>query len=170
MSLDNFQEHFSWKDSIDGVTLKRPWLQTMLCTIRHATSNIAIHCKEQKSDHLWQKERSMTHQVHANAPGFIHDHPVQRRPKKLSVSSAENLLEPMVFTTLQHFKWTVKFETGPPFLKTKNCSADSALGTWSPRTPITIISVYQCCKTVLESTKPRSEKYRVLSSPNWFST
>ena len=119
----------------------------------------------------------MTHQMRANAPDFIQDHPVQRRPKKPSVSSSDNLLEPMVFTTLQHFKWAVKFETGPPFLKTHNCSADSAPGTWSPRTPSTIRSVYQCCKTVLERqslgdsiTKPRSEKYRILSSPNWFST
>ena len=118
MSLDNFQEHFSWKDSVNGVALKRPWLQTMLCTIRHANSNIIIHCKEQKSDQLWQKERSMTHQVRTNAQDFIQEHPVQRRPKKPSVSSADNPLEPMVFTKLQHFKWTVKFETGPPLLKT----------------------------------------------------
>ena len=49
----------------------------------------------------------MTHQVRA-PEYFIQDHPVQRRPKKPSVSCAENLLEPMVFTKLQHFKWTVK--------------------------------------------------------------
>ena len=118
----------------------------------------------------------MMHQVRANAPDFIEDHPVQRRPKKPSVSSsAENLLEPMVFTKLQHLKWTVNFETGQPFLKTHNCSADSVPGTWSPRTRSTIRSAYQCCTTVLErqslmdpSTKPRSEKYQVLSSP--FST
>ena len=115
----------------------------------------------------------MTHQVCANAPDFTQDHPVQRRPKKPSVSSADNLLEPMVFTKLQHFKWTVKFETGQPF--SQNCSADSVPGTWSPRTPSTIRSAYQCCTTVLErqslrdpSTKPMSEKYQVLSSP--FST
>ena len=119
----------------------------------------------------------MTHQVRANASDFIQDHPVQRRPKNPSVSSADNLLEPMVFTNFQHFKWTVKFETGPPFSKTQSCSDDSDPGTWSPRTPSTIRSVYQCCTTVLErqslrdpSTKPRSEKYQVLSSPNWFST
>ena len=63
----------------------------------------------------------MTH-----APDLIQDDPVQRRHKKPSVSSADNLLEPMVFTKLQHFKWTLKFETGQPFLKTQNCSADSA--------------------------------------------
>ena len=63
----------------------------------------------------------MTHQVCANAPDFIQDHPVQRRPKKPSVSSADNLLEPMVFTKLQHFKLTVKFETGQPF--SQNCSS-----------------------------------------------
>ena len=174
MSLDNFQEHFSSKDSMKGVALKRPWLQTMLCTIRHANSNITIqNCKEQKSEHLRQKERSMTHQACAKAPDFIQDHPVQRRPKKPSVSSADNLLEPMVFTKLQHFKWTVKFETGQPF--SQNCSADSVPGTWSPRTPSTIRSSYQCCTTVLErqslrdpSTKPMIEKYQVLSSP--FST
>ena len=67
----------------------------------------------------------MTHQVCANAPDFIQDHPVQRRPKKPSVSSADKLLEPMVFTKLQHFKWTVKFETGQPF--SQNCSADSVV-------------------------------------------
>ena len=101
VSLDNFQEHFRWKDSAKGVTLKRPRLQTMHCTIRHANSNITIHnCKEQKSEPLWQKERSMTHQVRENPPDFIQDHPVQRRPKKPSVSSADNLLEPMVFTKL----------------------------------------------------------------------
>ena len=107
----------------------------------------------------------MTHQVRANAPDFIQDHPIQRRHKKPSVSSADNLLKPMVFTKLQHFKWTIKFETGQPFLKTQNCSADSVSGTWSPRTPSTIRSAYQCCTTVLEryslrdpSTKPRSEK------------
>ena len=55
MSLDNFQGHFNWKDSMKGVALKRPWLQTMLCTIRQANSNITIqNCKEQKSEHLWQ--------------------------------------------------------------------------------------------------------------------
>ena len=115
----------------------------------------------------------MTHQVCANAPDFIQDHPVQRRPKKPSVSSADNLLEPMVFTKLQHFKWTVKFETGQPF--SQHCSADPVPETWSPRTPSTIRSAYQCCTTVLErqslrdpSTKPMSEKYQVLSSP--FST
>ena len=80
----------------------------------------------------------MTHQVRANAPDFIQDHPVQRMHNKPSVSSAENLLEPMVFTKLQHFKWTVKFETGQPCLTTQNCSADSAPGTWPPRTPRTI--------------------------------
>ena len=38
-----------------GVALKRPWLQTMICTIRHANSNITIqNCKEQKCEHLWQ--------------------------------------------------------------------------------------------------------------------
>ena len=104
----------------------------------------------------------MTHQVCANAPGFIQDHPVQRRPKKPSVASADNVLEPMVFTNLQYFKWTVKFETGQPLLKTQNCSPDSVPGTWSPRTPRTKRSAYQCCTTVLESqsmrdpsTKPR---------------
>ena len=81
----------------------------------------------------------MTHQVRANAPDFIQDHPVQRSPKKSSVSSAD-LLEPMAFTKLQHFKWTVKFETGQPFLKTQNCSADSVPGTWSHKTPSTIRS------------------------------
>ena len=90
----------------------------------------------------------MTHHVHANTPDFIQDHPVQRRPKKPNVSSADNLLEPMVFTKLQHFKWTVKFETGQPLLKTHNCSADSMPGTWSPRTRSTILSGYQCCTTV----------------------
>ena len=85
----------------------------------------------------------MTHQVCANAPDFIKDHPVQRRPKKPSVSSADNLLEPMVFTKLHHFKWTVKFETGQQFLKTQNCSADSVPGTWSPRIPSTIRSAYE---------------------------
>ncbi len=50
----------------------------------------------------------MTHQVCADAPDFIKDHPVQRRPKKPNVSSTDNLLEPMVFTKLQLFKWTVK--------------------------------------------------------------
>ena len=64
----------------------------------------------------------MTHQVCANAPDFIQYHPVQRRHNKPCVSSAEKLLEPMVFMKLQHFKWTVKFETGQPFLKTQNCS------------------------------------------------
>ena len=62
----------------------------------------------------------MTHHVRENAPDFIQDHQVQRRPNKPSVSSADNLLEPMVFTKLQHFKWTVKFETGQPLLKTQN--------------------------------------------------
>ena len=72
MSLDNFQEHFSWTDSMKGVALKRPWLQTMFCTISHVNSNITIqNCKEQKSEHVLQKERSMTHQVRANAPYFI---------------------------------------------------------------------------------------------------
>ena len=114
----------------------------------------------------------MTHQVRANAPDFIQDNPVQRRPKKASVSSADNLLELMVFTKLQHFKWTVKFETEQPFLKTQNCSADSVPETWSPRTPSTIRSAYRCDTSVLDgpSTKPRSEKYQVLSSPNWLST
>ena len=119
----------------------------------------------------------MTHQVRANAPYFIQDHPVQRRHKKPSVSSAENLLEPMVFTKLQYFELTVKFETGQPCLTTLNCSADSVPGVWLPMTPSTIRSGYQCYTTVLERqsmreprTKPRSEKYRVLSSPNWFST
>ena len=92
----------------------------------------------------------MTHQVRANAPDFIQDHPVQRRPKKHSVSSTANLLEPIVFTKLQHFKWTVKFETGPSFLKTQNCSADSVPGTRSPMTPSTIRNAYQCCTNVLE--------------------
>ena len=87
----------------------------------------------------------MTHQVRANAPDFIQDRPVQRRPKKSSVSSADNLLEPMAFTKLQHFKWTVKFETGQPFLKTQNCSADSVPGTLSHRTPSTIRSAAQPC-------------------------
>ena len=82
----------------------------------------------------------MTHQVRANAPDFIQDHPVQRRPTKSSVSSADNLLEPMAFTKLQHLKWTVKFETGQPFSKTQNCSADSVPATWSHRTPSTIRS------------------------------
>ena len=88
----------------------------------------------------------------AHAPDFIQDNPVQRRNNKPSVSSADNLLEPMgVFTKLQHFKWTVKFETEQPFLKTRNCSADSVLGTWSPRTPSTIRSAYdRCCTSVLE--------------------
>ena len=116
--------------------------------------------------------------MRANAPDFIqYYHPVQGRPNKPSVSSADNLLEPVVFTKLQRFKWTVKFETGPPFLKTQNCSADSVPGTWPPRTPSTTRSAYQCDTTVLErqslrdtSTTPRSEKYQVLSSPNWFST
>ena len=55
-----------------GMALKRPWLQTMFCTISHVNSNITLHnCKEQKSEHLLQKERSMTHQVRANAPYFI---------------------------------------------------------------------------------------------------
>ena len=84
----------------------------------------------------------MTHKVQANGPDFIQDHPVQKRPKQPMVSIADNLLEPMVFTKLQHFKWTVKFETGPPFLKTQNCSADTVPGTWSPRTPSTIRSAY----------------------------
>ena len=92
----------------------------------------------------------MTHQVRANAPDFIQDHPVQRRPKKTGVSSADNLQEPMAFTKLQHFKWTVQFETGQPFVKTQNCSADSVPGTWSHRTPSTIRSAYQCCTTVLD--------------------
>ena len=109
----------------------------------------------------------MTHQVRANAPDFIQDRPVQRRPKKPSVSSVDNMLEPMEFTKLQHFKLTIKFETGQPFLKTQNCSTDSVPGTWSPRTPSTIRSVYRCCTTVLErqslrdpNTKPMSEKYQ----------
>jgi len=67
----------------------------------------------------------MTYQMRANAPDFIQDDPVQRRPKKPSVSSADNLQEPMVFTKLQHFNWRVQFETGQPFLMTQNCSADS---------------------------------------------
>ena len=119
----------------------------------------------------------MTHKVHANAPDFIQDHPVQRRSKSPSVSSVDNMLEPMAFTKLQHFKWTVKFENGQPFLKTQYCSPDSVPGKWSSRTPSTIRSAYQCCTTVLESQslrdpskKPRSEKCQVLSSPNWFST
>ena len=74
----------------------------------------------------------MTHQVRDNAPDFIQDHPVHRRPKNPSVSSADNLLEPWVFTKLQHFKWTVKFESGQPLLKTQNYSADSVPGTGRP--------------------------------------
>ena len=63
----------------------------------------------------------MTHQVGANAPDFVPDHPAQRRHNKPSVSSADNLFEPLVFTKLQHFKsCTVKFETGQPSLKTQN--------------------------------------------------
>ena len=65
----------------------------------------------------------MTH-----APDLIQYDPVPRRPKKASVSSTDNMLEPMVFTRLQHFKWTVKFETEQPLLKTQNCSADLVPG------------------------------------------
>ena len=105
----------------------------------------------------------MMHQVRANAPDFIHDRPVQRRPNKSSVSSADNLLKPMEFTKLQHFKRTVKFETGQPFLKTQNCSADSVPGTWSPRTPSSIRIVYRCCTTVLERQSLRDQIQRVRS-------
>ena len=106
----------------------------------------------------------MTHQVRANAPDFIQYHPVQERPKKPNMFSADNLLEPMVFTKLQHLKWTVKFETGQPLLKTHNCSADSvprSERTWPPRMPSTIRSAYQCCTTVLEGQSPRDPKYKV---------
>ena len=61
----------------------------------------------------------------------------EKAHKPSVVSSADNLLKPMVFTKLQHFKWTVKFETGQPLFKTQHCSADSVPGTWSPRTPST---------------------------------
>ena len=65
MTLDNFQEHFTWKDSIKGVALKRPWLQTMLCTIRHANSNITIqNCKEQKNEQTFMTEGEIN-----DAPG-----------------------------------------------------------------------------------------------------
>ena len=53
------------------------------------------------------------------------------------------------------FQMDSKIETGKPFLKTQNCSADSVPGTWSPRTPSTIRSVYRCCTTVLERQSPR---------------
>ena len=72
-----------------------------------------------------EKRTFMTEGENNDAPDFIQDHPVQRSSMTPSVSSADNLLEPMVFKKLQHFKLTVKFETGQPFFKTQNCSADS---------------------------------------------
>ena len=109
----------------------------------------------------------MTHQVCANASDFIQDNPVQRRPKKPSVSSADNLLEPMVFTKLQHFKWTVKFETEDKQLLGRLSAGDMVAQ--DAKYPKKCLSV---CTTVLErqslrdpSTNPMSEKYQVLSSP-----
>ena len=49
MSLYNFQENLSWKDSMTAISLQQPRLLAMLSIIMHAGSDTTIqNCKEQK--------------------------------------------------------------------------------------------------------------------------
>ena len=76
------------------------------------------------------------------------------------------------------FQMDRKVRDWPTILEDTEPLGRLSAGTSSPRTPSTIKEVLiNAEKTVLErqslrdpSTKPGSEKYQVLPSPNWFST
>ena len=176
MRLYNFQEKFSWKDSIKGVALKRPWLQTMLCTIRYANSNITIqNCRAEKRTFVTEGEINDT-------PGAW-----KRTRFHSRSSSTEEAKEVQCFFCRQPagtdgvhevatFQMDSKIRDWATILEDTDLLG-RLRGAWSHRTPSTIISAYRCYTTVLErqsvsdpNTKPMSEKYQVLSSPNWFST
>ena len=130
-SMNKFQEQLeSWNDSVNAMTLKQPWLQTMFSIIIHAGSITKIqNCKEQKRQNSRQQVRAMTYQLRANKPGRIIAHRGRRIWHKKLVSSADNLLRLSVFIKQRHFKWTVGCGPVQSYMKTHNCWGDSVPGT-----------------------------------------
>ena len=114
--------------------------------------------------------------MRANASDFIQDDAYREGPIN-PVFFCRQLAGTDGVQEVATFQMDRKVRDWATIIEDTELLADSVPGERSPRTPNTIISAYQCCTTVLErqslrdpSTKPRSEQYQVLSSPNWFPT
>ena len=87
MSLDNFQENLSWKDSMTAISLKQPRLLAMLSIIMNAGSDTTIqNCKEQKKPSI-------------KTEGDNHDVPMacKRTRSYLCSSTTENMAQEACF-------------------------------------------------------------------------